>query len=110
MPDVTVDRRSSPRYPIVLSSEVTELPSGAKLRARTSDLSSHGCYLDMLNPLPNGSKARLSLLHGSELFETLITVVYTSPGLGMGVHFEEVPPEKQKMLDRWIAEYASTHD
>ena len=39
MPDVTVERRNAPRYPLALAAEVVELPRGARLSARTSDAS-----------------------------------------------------------------------
>ena len=38
MPDVTVERRNAPRDPLVLAAEVVELPRGARLGARTSDV------------------------------------------------------------------------
>lgn len=106
MPDVTVERRSAPRYPMVLAAEVVELPRGAKLSARTSDISRTGCYIDTLNPLPQGSQARIRLTHNDELFEALGRVMYVSPGLGMGVAFSEVAEEQQVRLDRWLAEGA----
>jgi hypothetical protein len=42
MPDVTVERRSARRHAMVLAAEVVELPSGAKLSARRSDISRTG--------------------------------------------------------------------
>jgi hypothetical protein len=56
MPDVTVERRSARRHVMVLAAEVVELPSGAKLSARRSDISRTGCYIDTLNP--SGSRIR----------------------------------------------------
>lgn len=50
MPDVTQERRIAPRYPLVLSAEITEPASGAKVMARTSDISRSGCYLDTPKP------------------------------------------------------------
>ena len=63
MPDVTVERRSAPRYPMVLSVDVVELPRGGRLSARTSDISTTGCYIDTLNPIPQGSEVRLRITH-----------------------------------------------
>jgi hypothetical protein len=45
-------RRSVRRCPLVASAEVTELGSGAQLKARTSELGLGGCYIDTLNPFP----------------------------------------------------------
>jgi PilZ domain len=60
MPDVTVER-SAPRHAMVLAAEVVELPSGAKLTARTADISRTGCHIDTLNPIPQGSEVRVRL-------------------------------------------------
>jgi hypothetical protein len=104
MPDVTVERRSAPRYFRVLAAEVIELPRGAKLLARTSDISRTGCYIDTMNPVSKGSQILLRFIHHHEVFEALARVVYVSYRLGMGVAFEAVTPEEVAKLDRWLAE------
>lgn len=106
MPDATVERRSAPRDPLVFSAEIVELPRGAKLQARTSDLSRSGCYIDTLNPIPQGTKVRLRITHNDEVFEAIATVVYVSYGLGMGVAFTEVASEHMARLDRWLENLA----
>jgi Ribonuclease G/E len=88
----------------VLAAEVVELPRGAKLSARTADISRTGCYIDTLNPVPQGSRIRLRITHHDEIFEAIGSVVYVSQGLGMGVVFVEVAPEQRARLDRWLAE------
>jgi PilZ domain-containing protein len=103
MPNVPEERRSSPRFPIVLAVEVVELPRGAKLSARASDVGRHGCYIDTLNPIPQGSQVRVRMTHSHEVFETLGRVVYVSPRMGMGVAFEDVSPEELAKLDRWLS-------
>jgi hypothetical protein len=102
MPDVTVERRSGPRYPLVLAAEVVELPRGEQLSARTSDVSRTGCYVDTLNPIPCGSRVRIRITHEEETFEATGRIVYVSFGLGMGVAFTEATLEQQQRLDRWL--------
>ena len=104
MPDVSVERRSVPRHPLVLAAEIVELPRGARLSSRTSDISRTGCYLDTLNPIPQGSRVRLRFTHNNEVFEAIGKVVYVSYGLGMGVTFTEVSPEQQARLDHWLTD------
>ena len=107
MPDVMLDRRAAPRFALILVAEITELPSGTKLSARSSDLSRSGCYIDTLNPLPNGSPVRVRLVRGGDAFEASGKVVYVSRGLGMGIAFDEsIPPNQLAILDRWLAEAA----
>ena len=102
MPQLTADRRSAPRYAMVLAGDVVELPRGARLTARTSDISRTGCYIDTLNPIPRGSQVRLRITHHEEVFEAIGRVVYMSPGLGMGIAFEKVEPAQQALLQRWL--------
>jgi c-di-GMP-binding flagellar brake protein YcgR len=104
MPDVTVERRSAPRIALVLSAEIVELPRGAKLSARTADISRTGCYIDTLNPVPQGSQVRVRITHHQEIFEAVGRVVYLSAGLGMGIAFLAIEPEQRTKLERWLAE------
>jgi hypothetical protein len=108
MPDATTDRRVAPRYPLVLLAEVTDLLSSAKFTARTSDVSLTGCYIDMLSPLPRGTQVQVRLKNGHEVFESAATVMYVSPGLGIGVALAELSAAQQTLLDRWLASAART--
>jgi hypothetical protein len=104
MPDANTDRRAAPRYALILFAEVTDLLSSTKFTARTSDVSRKGCYIDMLNPLPQGTKICVQLQNEKETFEARGTVIYVSPGLGMGVAFAaDLPANQQAVLDRWLA-------
>jgi hypothetical protein len=107
MPEVTVERRSAPRYAMVLAAEVIELPRGAKLFARTADISRTGCYIDTLNPIPPASRVIVRITHHDESFEAEARVVYVSYGLGMGVAFRPGEGEQMTRLDRWLAEASS---
>ncbi len=102
MSDVMTDRRAAPRYTLILLAEVTDRLSSAKFTARTSDVSRTGCYLDTLNPLPRGTLVQLRLRNQKEIFDCGAIVMYVSPGLGMGVQFEEIPAEQLDLLDRWL--------
>jgi hypothetical protein len=105
MANVMADRRDSPRYALTLVAEVTEPLNSTALSARSSDVSRGGCYIDTLNPLPTGTRIRIKLRNGEDIFETQARVVYTCPGLGMGVFWGTNPPETQfAILDRWLQE------
>lgn len=104
MPDAMTDRRSAPRYPLILPAEVTDLLSSMKFTARTSDVSRTGCYIDMIQPLPQGTQIHVRLQNQGEAFESPARVIYVSPGLGMGVAFAgTLPANQQSILDRWLA-------
>lgn len=102
MPDVARERRTAPRCPMVLAADVVDLSLGARLTAQTSDISRTGCYIDTLNPIPQGSRVRLRITHHSEIFEAVAEVVYVSYGLGMGVILTEVAPGQREKLERWL--------
>jgi len=97
-------RRSVRRCPLVASAEVTELGSGAVLSARTSELGLGGCYVDALNPFPEGTLVGLRILRDQGVFETKAKVVYCDPGFGMGLAFKEMKSEQRSILETWLAE------
>jgi hypothetical protein len=83
---------------------VIELPRGAKLNARTADISLTGCYIDTLNPVPQGSEVRVRITHGTETFVSLGRVVYVSYGLGMGIAFINMEDDQRTRLEWWFSE------
>ena len=97
-------QRSVRRCPLVASAEVTELPSGALLSARTSEIGLGGCYVDMLNSFPEGTLVELRILRDQGVFETKAKVVYCDPGFGMGLAFTEMTPDHRSLLEAWLAE------
>jgi hypothetical protein len=98
---------AAPRYDFHVQAEVTELDSGARLAARTYDISATGCYLDMLNPFPGGTRVHLRLEHGGEAFEARGVVPYAQPNMGMAVRFEEVGDADRQVLEKWLAGLAA---
>jgi len=104
MPGTMHDKRVDPRVPLIASAEVIEVASGARLTARTSDLSRTGCYIDTLNPTPSKTVVRVRISHSGEELELPGRIVYVSPGLGMGVRFDdELSPEAVAVLNRWLS-------
>ena len=111
MPDTMADRRNATRYPMILIAEIRDLQGENKLSARTSDLSRTGCYIDTLNPLPKGSSVRIKLLRDDKTFEAVGKVMYVSPGLGMGIQFDEpLPPKQVVLLENWLQHGAKQPD
>ena len=98
------ERRRAPRYPMIADVEVTEIASDTKLSAKTSDLSAGGCFLDMLNPSPEGTEIRVKILHANTTFTALGRVVFLFPNMGMGVMFTSVDANQQAVLQKWLEE------
>jgi hypothetical protein len=61
-PTQATKQRSVRRCPLVASADVTEPLSGTRLSARTSEIGLGGCYVDALNPLPEGTLVGLRIL------------------------------------------------
>ena len=98
------DRRSGPRYTLIAEAQIVDVTSGSEFRARVSELGLHGCYLDFLNPIPDGSDIRLKITRDNGIFESPGKVVYNHPGMGLGIFFVNTAPAQQEILERWIAE------
>jgi hypothetical protein len=97
-------QRSVRRCPLVASAEVIELHSGARLSARTSELGLGGCYVDALNPFPEGTLVGLRILRDQGVFETQAKVAYCDPRFGMGLAFTEMKSDQRSILETWLAE------
>jgi len=98
------ERRRAPRYPIIADAEITEIASETKLSARTSDLSAGGCFLDMVNPSPEGTEIVVRISRADTTFTARGKVVFQFPNTGMGVMFTSVPASQQAVLENWLEE------
>ena len=98
--------RSTPRFSFIAEAEVL----GAGDRARVSELSARGCYIDTINPLPKGTDLRLRIRYGCSSCEFPGKVIYTHAGFGMGVVFGELAAEQRSTLDVWLDELARKLD
>jgi hypothetical protein len=96
------ERRSAPRYPFVASAEVLAESTGSRMSTRISDLSSSGCYVDTINPLPHGTLVHVKIFTETHSFEAPAQVIYSHTHLGMGLVFREVQPHSQDVLQVWL--------
>jgi hypothetical protein len=101
---MSIQRRRVPRYQFIADAEVTEIASGTILKAKTSDLSLGGCFLDMLNPPQEGTEIRVKVWHANTTFIALGKVVFVFPNIGMGVLFTSVQTNQSAVLEAWLLE------
>ena len=99
----TPERRCSARHAFICPAELIEINGGVCITARTADLSSNGCYIDTLNPLPAGTRVRIWLTKDDRRVEFQATVASSHTGFGMGLIFEQLTPEQKATLQSWIA-------
>lgn len=102
-PSQSDKRRSVSRCPFVALAEVIDLESGARLSARISELAVRGCYVDTLNPFPEGTRVTLRILKDESVFETKAKVAYSQAPSGMGLTFTEMAPTHRSTLEDWLA-------
>src|SRR5215472_9788197 len=100
------ERRRGPRYPFIASAELIEERADARIASRVSELSANGCYLDMMNPFPQGTLVRVKISAGEDFFQAKAKIVYSQMNMGAGVGFLEVGKNSQIVLERWMDEAA----
>jgi hypothetical protein len=100
-------RRAVRRCPLVASAEVTDLRSATLLSGRSSEVGLGGCYVDSLNPFPEGTLVEVKLLRDCGVFETKAKVVYCDAGFGMGLAFTNMTPDQRSLLETWLTEIVS---
>jgi hypothetical protein len=108
-PEAAIDyqeKRRSPRYSFIASAELIEEQADVRIASRVSELSLHGCYLDMMNPFPTGTMVLVKISAGNALFQAKSKVVYSQPNMGAGVGFLELARGSQAVLDHWLEEAA----
>ena len=98
------ERRAVPRFLFIANAEETDMNSGARLSARVSELSLKGCYLDTLNPFPQGTRIKVRITHENASFTALARVIYQHPNMGMGIVFTAMEPTQSEVLKKWLAD------
>ena len=98
------NKREVPRYTFIADVTVTDVAIDTRMSGRISEISRKGCYVDILNPLPVGTSLQLKITRDLGAFMTPGKIIYTQPGMGMGVAFVDMPADQLKILDAWLAE------
>jgi hypothetical protein len=98
------EQRSVPRYSFIAAVEIVEPASDMHLNGRVSEISRKGCYLDILNTLPVGTRINLKVLRDLGTFTTPGRIIYVQEGMGMGVAFVEPAVDQMQVLDLWLIE------
>jgi hypothetical protein len=102
------ERRCTTRSPFIAPVEMVEMRTGSRIRARTSDLSPQGCYVDTLNPLPEGSAVRMQIQRGGLILDVLANVSSRHAGSGMGLVFGEITEAQRGILESWLGDLGLT--
>jgi PilZ domain len=101
------EKRRTPRYIFFAAAELLEEKSDVRVASRVSELSLHGCYLDMMNPFPVDTPILLKIwTEETTVFHTRGKIIYAQPNIGAGVQFGDVEPKCLAILQHWLAEAA----
>lgn len=98
------ERRLAPRYPFIAMAEIIDEKENARKSSQVRDLSLQGCYVEMVNPFPEGTNVTIEIYTETEFLETRGRVAYFEPKQGMGLTFSEMPEYFAKTLDRWLSQ------
>lgn len=103
-------KRANPRFLFFAEAQVT-LDDGTSVLGQISELSSRGCYIDTLEPIPNGTQLWLRISDGMNSCELPGKVIYIHSGgglgiFGIGVLFGEMTVGQYSTLDMWLRELA----
>jgi PilZ domain len=96
------ERRRTPRYPFIATAEVIDQSSQARISTRVTELSLHGCYVEMPNPFPKDTPIKIKIYSEGKFFESNGVTVYSQPNLGIGVTFREMRPQFLSILKQWL--------
>jgi hypothetical protein len=96
------DRRSDPRQKCVCSSELYPDSQTAPFRTRSTDISMGGCFVEMNLPLPKGTPVKIALWIKETKVWATGTVVTSTPGFGIGIHFAEISESDKQLLRQFI--------
>jgi hypothetical protein len=102
------ERRKIPRYAVNADSEVEEPRVQAKINGRMTDLGLGGCYVDSMMTFPVDTVVHMRMMREDLKFEADAKVVFSKPGLGMGLAFTDLTPTHQRYLTEWVDELSGT--
>ena len=98
-----IERRQSHRLRCSGSVEFQAEGSDARMWGTLTDISLHGCYVEMSNTFPVDTKVNLVLKSCGLRIQTAGTVRASYPALGMGIRFARIEPAEQTHLERLLA-------
>lgn len=101
---MNVERRRSPRIPFAASAEIIDEAENTRSASKVSDLSLHGCFVQLSDPFPEGTPVTIEIYKDEDFVETPATVAYFMAKRGMGLTFTGMEPQFASVLKKWLAQ------
>jgi hypothetical protein len=98
--DLLQDRRGL-RFSFSASAEVSLEGSAESLRARVTELSLRGCFLEVSGRFAAQQRLQVKIFNGKDFFEASTQVIYVRKS-GVGVLFGDMNPHFRQVLQKWI--------
>lgn len=89
------------RFPLSTDAEVTLESSPESIRARVTELSFRGCFIEISCALKERQRIQLKIFHSDQYFEAHADVIYVRPN-GVGLVFCDMKPHSRSVLQAWI--------
>jgi hypothetical protein len=96
------ERRRSTRFQCSGTVEIVTDGSDVRLKGNLTDISLHGCYVEMPTTFPVETLLTLNIEAHGVHFRTRAKVRVTYPFLGMGMCFTETDPGQQQQLTQLL--------
>jgi PilZ domain-containing protein len=97
------ERRRSPRFRCSGSAEFRPEGSDVRMWGTLTDISLHGCYVEMNSTFPVDTRVSLTIEALGVRVRVQATVRVSYPFLGMGMCFSEIEPGQQLQLEHLLA-------
>jgi hypothetical protein len=92
------NRRRYARHRISFPLEVRDERVNTPMRVNATDISGSGCYVETILPLPIRTTLKVDFWMENDHISTSAVVRTSDPGVGMGVEFIGLTPERQQKL------------
>lgn len=98
----SIERRATPRYKCQGSAQVRKLDSDVRTWGSITDISLHGCYVEMATTFPVGTVVQLVLELNRYRVETKGEICAEYPFLGLGIKFTEMTAQDRRHLREMV--------
>jgi len=100
------EKRANRRFSFFADAEIIRR-DGTSVPTQLAELSSRGCYMGALVPIPIGTELRLRISDGTSACELHGEVIYLHSGdglgiFGMGVMLGKMAAEERSVIDGWL--------
>jgi hypothetical protein len=107
-PETAGERRQSPRYKCAGSAQFRAKGSDVRTWGTLTDISQHGCYVEMMATFPVGANVDLELELNGIRTHVVGEVRVSYPCLGMGIAFREISDEDRIRLAEMLRSVSPT--